>query len=150
MGYWLLLWGGIIQCVPCNCDNVLVCCAPHLSFSHSRFIYQSSLLWLQQRPSSQAGSNLFNAKKFYFHQLWRVIGQDGILESAFFLKFSVIYEWLWENISFFLVSVSAKFRIISGSLVQEIPLTNITTNFTPSPFWGEWLNVWTKCLNQDT
>jgi len=46
--YWLLLRGGIVQSVPCNCDHFLICCAPHLSYNHSRFIHQSSLLWLQQ------------------------------------------------------------------------------------------------------
>jgi hypothetical protein len=47
--YLLLLRGGIVQSVPCNCDHFLVYCAPHLSYNHSRFIHQSSLFWLQQR-----------------------------------------------------------------------------------------------------
>jgi hypothetical protein len=47
--YWLLLLGGIIQSVPCNCDHLLIYCAPCLRSNHSRFIHQSSLLWLQQK-----------------------------------------------------------------------------------------------------
>jgi hypothetical protein len=42
-------WGrGVAQRVPCNCDHFLIYCTPHLSSNHSRFIRQSSLLWLQQ------------------------------------------------------------------------------------------------------
>jgi hypothetical protein len=48
-GLWLLLRGGIIQSVPCNCDHFLIYYAPYLSSNHSRFIHQSSLFWLQQR-----------------------------------------------------------------------------------------------------
>jgi hypothetical protein len=47
--YWLLLQGGILQSVPCSLDHFLVCCDPHLGYYHSRFIHQSSQLWLQQR-----------------------------------------------------------------------------------------------------
>jgi hypothetical protein len=40
---------GIIQSVPCNCNYFLIYCVPHLSYNPSRFIHQSSLLWLQKR-----------------------------------------------------------------------------------------------------
>jgi hypothetical protein len=53
--YWLLLWGGIVQSVTCNCDHFLMHSAPHLCSNHSRFFHQSSVLWLQQTPSSEAG-----------------------------------------------------------------------------------------------
>jgi hypothetical protein len=46
-GYWLLLWGGIVQNAPCNCVHFLIYCAPNLCSNHSRFIHQSSLLWFQ-------------------------------------------------------------------------------------------------------
>jgi hypothetical protein len=52
--YWLLLRGGFVQSIPCNCDHFLIYCAPHLSSNHSQFIHQSSLLWLQQTPSRVA------------------------------------------------------------------------------------------------
>jgi hypothetical protein len=45
----LLLWGGIVQSVHCNCNHLLIYCASHLSFNHSLFIHQDSLLWLQKR-----------------------------------------------------------------------------------------------------
>jgi hypothetical protein len=47
--YWLLLQGGITESIPCNCNHFLMYCAPHLSSNHFQFIYQSSVLWLQQR-----------------------------------------------------------------------------------------------------
>jgi hypothetical protein len=43
--YWLLLRGGIVQSVPCNCNYFLIYCASN----HSRIIQQSSLFWLLQR-----------------------------------------------------------------------------------------------------
>jgi hypothetical protein len=46
---WLLLLGGIVQRVTCNCDHFLIFCAARLSYNHSRVIRQSSQLWLQQR-----------------------------------------------------------------------------------------------------
>jgi hypothetical protein len=47
--YWLPLRSGTVQSVPCNCDHLLINCAPHLSTNHTRFIHQrSSPLWLQQ------------------------------------------------------------------------------------------------------
>jgi hypothetical protein len=46
---WLLLWGGIVQSEPCNCDHSLIYCATHLSSDNFRFIQQSSLLQLLQR-----------------------------------------------------------------------------------------------------
>jgi hypothetical protein len=45
----LLLWSGIAQSVPCNCDHFLIHCNSHLSYNHSQFIHQRSLLWSQQR-----------------------------------------------------------------------------------------------------
>lgn len=48
-GNWLLLRGGIIPSVPCNCGHFPICWARHLSSNHSRFVHQSSLLWSQQR-----------------------------------------------------------------------------------------------------
>jgi hypothetical protein len=45
----LLLKGGIVQSVPCNCDHFLIYCVPHLSTDHSQFNHHSSLLCLQQR-----------------------------------------------------------------------------------------------------
>jgi hypothetical protein len=47
--FWLLLLGGIVQRVTCNCDHFLIFCAARLSYNHSRVIRQSSQLWLQQR-----------------------------------------------------------------------------------------------------
>jgi hypothetical protein len=47
--YWLLLWGGIVQNVPRNCDHILIYCAPHLISNHSQFIHHCSLIWLQHR-----------------------------------------------------------------------------------------------------
>jgi hypothetical protein len=44
-----MLRGGIVQSVPCNCDNFLIYFAPHLSSNHSRFIHQTFLPLLQQR-----------------------------------------------------------------------------------------------------
>jgi hypothetical protein len=43
-GYWLLLWGGIVQSVPCNGDNFLTYFTPRPSSNHFWFIYPSSLL----------------------------------------------------------------------------------------------------------
>jgi hypothetical protein len=43
-GYWLLLRGGIVQSVPCNCDYFLIYSAHHLIYNHCPFILQSSLL----------------------------------------------------------------------------------------------------------
>jgi hypothetical protein len=40
--------GWYLQSVPRKCDQLLIYCAPHLSCIYSRFIHQSSLLWLQQ------------------------------------------------------------------------------------------------------
>jgi hypothetical protein len=40
---------GIVHSVPCNCDHLLIYCAPHVSSNHSQFIHRSSLRWLQQR-----------------------------------------------------------------------------------------------------
>jgi hypothetical protein len=47
--YWLLdtLTGWYVQSVPCNCDHIKILYVPHLSSNNSRFIHQSSLLWLQ-------------------------------------------------------------------------------------------------------
>jgi hypothetical protein len=42
---------------PMHCGNFLTYSALHLSSDHSRFNHQSSLLWLQQTPSSEAGRN---------------------------------------------------------------------------------------------
>jgi hypothetical protein len=42
--YWLLLRGGIVQSVPCNCEHLMIYSAPHLNSNHSWFIHQSSLL----------------------------------------------------------------------------------------------------------
>jgi hypothetical protein len=47
--YWLLLLGGIVQSVSCNCGHFLVYCASYLSSNHPRFIHLDSLLWFQQR-----------------------------------------------------------------------------------------------------
>jgi hypothetical protein len=47
--YWLQLWGGIVQSVPCNWDHFLIYCDLQLSCNNSRFIHQSSLLRSQQR-----------------------------------------------------------------------------------------------------
>jgi hypothetical protein len=46
--YWLLLHGGIVKSVLCNCDCFLIYCEPHMSSNNSLFIHQSSLLRLQQ------------------------------------------------------------------------------------------------------
>jgi hypothetical protein len=55
--YWLLLQSRIVQSISSNCDNFLICCAPHLSSSnHSWSIHQSSLVWVAvDTPSSEAG-----------------------------------------------------------------------------------------------
>jgi hypothetical protein len=37
------------ESVPCNCDHLLIYCAPQLSSNHSLLTHQSSLLWMQQR-----------------------------------------------------------------------------------------------------
>jgi hypothetical protein len=47
-GYRLLLWGGIVQSVPCNCDHFCIA-LPILSSNNFRFINQSSLYRKQQR-----------------------------------------------------------------------------------------------------
>jgi hypothetical protein len=64
--YWLLLWGGIIQSVPCNADHFLIYCAPHLSSYHFWCIHQSSLLWLHWRhlAAKQGGTGQEMAAKF--------------------------------------------------------------------------------------
>jgi hypothetical protein len=55
--YWLLLRGGIIHSVPCKCDHFMVHC-PHLSYNHSRFTHQSSLLWFAaDTPRSESVRN---------------------------------------------------------------------------------------------
>jgi hypothetical protein len=43
--YWLLLRGGIVQSVPCNCNYFLI----DYASNHSRIIQQSTLFRLQQR-----------------------------------------------------------------------------------------------------
>jgi hypothetical protein len=48
-GYWLQLGGGIVQSVPCNCDNLFIHWVPRLSSNHLRFIHQISLLLFQQK-----------------------------------------------------------------------------------------------------
>jgi hypothetical protein len=55
---WLLLWCGIIQSVPYNCDYLLICCASDLSSNNSRLIHQRSLFWLQRTPNSKTRRNL--------------------------------------------------------------------------------------------
>jgi hypothetical protein len=45
---WLMLGGGTVQIVPCKWDHFLIYWVPHLSYNHSWFIHQSSLLWFQQ------------------------------------------------------------------------------------------------------
>jgi ABC-type transport system involved in multi-copper enzyme maturation permease subunit len=47
--YWLQLRCGIVHIVQCNCDHLLIYCAPHLSSNHSRLIHQNSLPWLHKR-----------------------------------------------------------------------------------------------------
>jgi hypothetical protein len=47
--YWLLLRGGIVQSISCNCDHFVIYYTPHLSSNHSRFIHLTSVLWLQHR-----------------------------------------------------------------------------------------------------
>jgi hypothetical protein len=47
--YWLPLRGDYRTKRPTHCDHFLIYCAPHLSYNHSRFTHQTSLLWLKQR-----------------------------------------------------------------------------------------------------
>jgi hypothetical protein len=52
---WLLLRGGLIQSVPCDCGHFSSVVRPHLSSNHFRFFFQSSLV-VAETPSSEAGS----------------------------------------------------------------------------------------------
>jgi hypothetical protein len=80
------------QSIPCDCDHLLIYCAPPLSSNHSRFIRHSFLFWLQQRhlvakwgetgwemtaPFHQSVTYLSYLKEFL---TWRIIlwhGADG-------------------------------------------------------------------------
>jgi hypothetical protein len=42
---------------PMQSGHFLISCAVHLISNHSRFNYQSSLLWLQETPNSNAERN---------------------------------------------------------------------------------------------
>jgi hypothetical protein len=57
--YWLL--GYCYRVVSNKASHatatILCCCAPHVSYNHSRFIHQRSLLGLQQISSSEEGRN---------------------------------------------------------------------------------------------
>jgi hypothetical protein len=53
--YWLLLMGGIVQSAPCNCDHLLIYCAPRLRSDHPIQPSEHSALIAAETPFAEEG-----------------------------------------------------------------------------------------------
>jgi hypothetical protein len=97
--YWLLLWSGIVQSVPCTATIFWPIVCPHLSSNRSRFMQQNSLLWCRlistvKFESSYMRLNISAQRNStddedYIH-LWHAAVSSGYFKEEYWEEFMAL------------------------------------------------------------